>query len=176
MRHYTITAFLSFMKPFLFITSLVYFCLTGCTSTQKIRLQVNYKQPYCGGARPTPEILQDAELPKPYSAKTVFILSENGKAFPVTTSPQGLIETKVKPGTYYLAEAWRYKKTTPDGTPLSDYETTCLQEEWKKSIGSFTVNQLKSGNDSNSVKMFLLELPCPWQLPCLKEGKRHLPE
>lgn len=165
------------MKPlFLFASFLACFCLIGCVSAQKARLQINYKQPYCGGARPSPEILQNAELAKPYSSKTVFIVSENGRSFSATTSSLGIIERKMKPGTYYLFEAWRFKKTTPDAAPLTDYELTCLQQEWKKPVGSFVVGLSKTTKDTGAVATFVIELPCPWQSPCLKDGKRHLPE
>ena len=56
--------------------------LFSCSQKKLVSTQINYMQPYCGGARPTPEIIADAEKSKPYANKTIVIVSAKGKVPP----------------------------------------------------------------------------------------------
>lgn len=129
---------------------------------KKISLTINYYKPYCGGARPTEEMEKDAQTPKPYTNKTVVIISESGKIDSVKTDASGVIKLKLKAGTYKLYETWRFYKKTPDNTDLIRFEADCLKEEWAKEFQILTVTKKSF---STQEKLNITEF-CDYQIPC----------
>jgi hypothetical protein len=55
------------MKIYKTFLTLVVLCsaIISCSQKKLVSTQINFMQPYCGGARPTPEIIADAEKAKP---------------------------------------------------------------------------------------------------------------
>jgi hypothetical protein len=116
----------------------------GQTSTlnkaQWVKVYITSTESYCGGARPSDEILQDVQTPKPYAFKTFYIRkgaqNSKGKAIKVVTDSAGCFSIKLKPGKYCLLYPTQLKE--PD---YSKYKSTqvrstqgkaCLKAWWLK--------------------------------------------
>ena len=125
-------------------------------------------QPYCGGARPTEEIIKDAENLKPYANKTIVIISSSNKIDSTKTSESGLFKKNLKPGNYKLLEAWRYYKKADGGLAVSDFDVECLKTEWQKEIKEISVTKTDVKiSDKNPIVVI-----CPWNLPCILESHK----
>jgi len=134
----------------------------SCAQKKKVTLTITYYKPYCGGARPTPEMEKDAQTPKAYSKNTVIFVSQNGKVDSAKTSAEGSISLKLKPGTYKFYEAWRFYKKTPDLTDTIRFESPCLKEEWAKEFQILTLTKKTSKIEhKNDIVEF-----CDYQIPC----------
>ncbi|MBA2610691.1 MAG: hypothetical protein H0U95_01880 [Bacteroidetes bacterium] len=125
-------------------------------------------QPYCGGARPTPEITADAGKAKPYANKTIIIVSNKGKVDSSKTNAEGLLKISLKTGTYKLFEAWRYYKKATGGLVVNDFDKECIKTEWKKEIKEIIVTKT---DIKVSEKNEIIEV-CPWNLPCILESHK----
>jgi len=136
---------------------------------KKFNTKVTYIQPYCGGARPTPEMQAEALKAKPYSNRSVIIVSESGKVDSAKTDKTGTLKKSLKIGKYKFFESWRYYKTTPDGAPVSNYDKDCLAKEWEKEFKTVTISKSKTIEESKDQ----ITLNCEWALPCILE--KHLP-
>jgi hypothetical protein len=152
------------MRVFLFL--LFPFCLF---SQQKIKLELKQQYEYCGGARPSPEILAKYEKPLPYANRKLIMVSASGKIDSVQTDANGKLNLKLKDGTYNLYEAWRYYKRTPDGNSFNSYDTSCLVNHWAKVDVTIFIKKRNSKITSNIDKAY-----CPHTIPCLRNP--HLPE
>jgi hypothetical protein len=141
---------------------------TACSQTRNVKLKLTYLAPYCGGARPTKQVLEEAEKPKPYAARTV-IISKAGRIDSARTDTGGILRKKLRTGSYRLIESWRYYKRTPDGMPLTNYDSSCLKSEWTKEFGVLT---LTSKSQSFSKKFDIVE-QCDRKKPCLLESARE---
>jgi len=142
--------------------------MISCSQKKLVSGQINFMQPYCGGARPTPEIIADAAKPKPYANKTLVFVSAKGKIDSVKTNNNGEFSAKLKVGTYKLFEAWRYYKKAAGGLAVSDFDGECLKAEWKKEIKEIIVTKKETKiSDKNEI----IEI-CPWNLPCILESHR----
>jgi hypothetical protein len=132
------------MKFSLNILVLLSLVFTNASCQKKLQ-QVNvvYQQPYCGGARPTPEILADAEKVKPYANKMFIVISDKGKADSARTDMKGTMKLKLAPGNYKVYESWRFYKTNPSGEAMGYYDKACLEEEWKKHAIELIVTKSK---------------------------------
>ena len=69
------------MKLFSSILFLLLLTLSfnSIAQTKGLNQKLTFLQPYCGGARPTPQMEEDARKPKPYSNRTIIIISIKGK-------------------------------------------------------------------------------------------------
>ena len=153
-----------FRKILLFFAA--FFALSSCSQKKLVSAQINCMQPYCGGARPTPEILKDAENAKPYANKTIIVVSSTNKIDSVKTNQTGSFKIKLKPGTYKLFEAWRYYKKADGGMQVSDFDAECLKAEWQKEIKivEVTKTEVKISEKNEIIQV------CPWNLPCILES------
>ncbi|MFO0357351.1 MAG: hypothetical protein ACK50A_10365 [Sphingobacteriaceae bacterium] len=135
---------------------------------KKVMTDVKYFQPYCGGARPTPEMELDAQTPKPYASKIIYFVSAKGKVDSAKTNEIGVFYIKLKPGVYKCYEAWRYKKQTPDQSASDRFESDCLKKEWDKEFMILTVSKVKfTKQNTNQIIN-----QCDYNLPCLKETSK----
>jgi hypothetical protein len=137
----------------------------ACAQKKTLSQKITCMQPYCGGARPTPEMEADAQKLKPYAKKTIIIISSTGKVDSVKTDKDGGIKKSLKYGTYKFFEAWKYYKKTPDGTDISIYDKACLELEWKNEFKIVTVEKAKISEEEK----YQINLKCPWSLPCILE-------
>jgi hypothetical protein len=154
------------MKKFPFGISLFLLVFAASSCAQKLAtVKISCIQPYCGGAKPTPQMEEDAQKLKPYSNKTVILVSEAGKIDSAKTNSEGVIKSKLAPGKYKLYEAWRYYKGTPNGDAMSSFDQACLEKEWSKYF--MEVTRTKKSTTQKSDGPIVME--CPWKLPCINE-------
>ncbi|MBL7912311.1 MAG: carboxypeptidase regulatory-like domain-containing protein [Bacteroidia bacterium] len=142
--------------------------LFSCSQKKLVSTTITFMQPYCGGARPTPEIQADALKAKPYSNRTIVAVSSKGRVDSAKTNADGTFKINLKPGTYKLFEAWRYYKKATAGLAVSDFDKECIKAEWKKEIKEVIVSKMEVKiNDKNEI----IEV-CPWNLPCILESHK----
>lgn len=132
-------------------------------SQQKIKLELKQLHEYCGGARPSPEMLAKYEKPWPYANKKLIMVSSEGKIDSVQTDAKGKVTLKLKNGVYKLYEPWRYHKRTPDGTAAENFDKECLEKQWDKVDVEIEIKKRKSKITKNIDNAF-----CPYKIPCLK--------
>lgn len=154
-------AFLSFL---FFISS-----LTSCAQKKLVSKKIEYTEPYCGGARPTPEMEEEAEKPKPYAAKTIIFINESGKIDSAKTDANGVFKKKLSYGKYNVFESWKYYKKTLNGTPIGSFDKNCIESEWKKQF--MTINCSKKSVNIESKEPIILY--CDYNTPCILE--KHMP-
>jgi hypothetical protein len=150
------------------------FAGTACSQKKMQKIKISYVQPYCGGARPSPEILAEAEKIRPYVNKTIILISATGKVDSAKTDTAGYIHKKLATGKYKLYEPWRYYKKTQSGDKVTDFDKECLKKEWTRPFMEVTVtkNSLTQKSDSPII------LYCSWDAPCLLESVKvqRMPE
>lgn len=134
--------------------------------TKTLTVQINYIEPYCGGARPTPEMEKDAQTPKPYANRTVYVVSGKGKSDSVKTDNNGIAIFKLKPGKYKVLESWKFFKQTPDRSPSDRFIPDCLVKEWDKEFMQIQVTR----KSITKTDMYELVNHCDYKLPCFLEG------
>jgi len=156
-------------KKYAIFLSLVLFSLLLTAQKRRITLELIYTQPYCGGARPTIEMQEEAEKPRPYANRKMILISSKGKVDTVMTDDNGVLKFKAKRGKYALLEPWRYYKRTFSYAPNEQFDAGCLEKEWKKETCSITVTWKEAAFE---FKNELIEF-CDWSIPCLKEA--HAP-
>ena len=139
---------------------------------QKISIKHEMLQlrPYCGGARPTKEMEEQGRTSQPYANLTLIYKSDKGKIDSVKTDGKGFLIANLKPGTYKFFEPWKYYKKTPDGSPFSSYNKTCIEGEWKKEDLKITV----AAKGNPIIKNNITVAKCFWDNDCLLQ--KHMPE
>ncbi|MBA3662693.1 MAG: hypothetical protein H0W61_00595 [Bacteroidetes bacterium] len=138
----------------------------ACSQKKMHKIKVSCIQPYCGGARPSPEMVADGEKIRAYVEKTVILVSEKGKVDSAKTDKDGNINKKLAIGTYKLFEPWRYYKKTQSGDAIKDFDKECLKTEWKKHFMEVTITKSTLTQKSDSP----IILNCSWDAPCLLES------
>ena len=159
-----LTLHMKYFSSILFL-SLLTFSFNSFAQTKELSQKLTFIQPYCGGARPTAQMEEDAKKPKPYAHKTIIIISEKGKIDSVKTDGEGTFKKIVKYGKYKLYESWRYYKKTPDGSSIVEFDSACLKKEWKKEFKIITITKEKI---TEEIKFELIE-KCPSMVPCVLE-------
>lgn len=142
----------------------------------EVKITVTYTQSYCGGARPSDDMMQELNTPKPLSGKKLFVKkgkenSANATIIKeVVTDDEGKINLKLEPGFYCVVdENKKDRKKIDEWIKLYEKETTyyeainkaCL-EKWFKSA-DLVIEVQKSGNN------FTINYhePCSWHaIPC----------
>lgn len=146
--------------------------LTNQNKTVIIKGKVTQTTRYCGGARPTQEMLDQMAIPVPYPNKKFYIRkgSTNDLACKViksfSTDSIGLFSIYLEPGTYSIILDEQVRALN-----LKDYkfanivvDDKCLQEWWKK---PYYILEVK---DKNNVELdFIFNHACfiPKDIPCL---------
>ena len=74
-----------------------------------------------------------------FSKVKEYILA--GKIDSAKTNDAGVLNIKLKVGTYKLFEAWRFYKKATGGLVVSDFDGECLKNEWKKEIKEIVVTK-----------------------------------
>lgn len=155
-----------------FVKCLVILYLLGanvCFSQNKlVRIEVGYHELYCGGARPSEEMIAEAQKTKPYANHTLVLINAKNKACKVKTDKDGVLQIKLKDGKYKIKEVWRHQKSTPSGAPLAHFDKECLKPEWEMVALEITV---LNGKPSVLVINDIV-VPCAWAYPCLLEAHR----
>lgn len=160
------------MKNILFFAFFLTFCTNSFAQKLNVQLKFVYKQPYCGGAKPSAEILAEAEKERPL-AKHTFYVYQKGKCIDsIKTDDNGLANINHKAGSYSLLEAWKHFKKTPNGNPINEYDKTCLKQEWAKPNYKLTITT--ATNFKLDVAQEVIKGVCFYKYPCLIE--RHMPQ
>ncbi len=140
---------------------------------EKITLVFTFKSQYCNGARPTPEMLLEAEKSKAYANKTIVIVSDKFKVDSGKTDAKGQLKIKIKKGQYKVYEAWKFYKLGPGGADVSKFDKECLKMEWERQLYVITKDGKSTKIDASGE---ILE-QCPWGLPCIRpENIGPIPE
>ena len=148
------------------------------TVFKNVTIQAWKTSQYCGGARPSDEMLQEFQTPKPLSGQLCFIRkSETNKisSTPVasaTSDNQGKINIALAPGTYCLVlpnkvDSAAYKmfltKFGEDTGNYSAIDKKCLDQWFQKPELVFTVTDAKQPTATE----FTIHQPCSWNtIPC----------
>jgi hypothetical protein len=135
----------------------------------KMELEIKYTQPYCGGAKPTPEMVEESKKEKPLTNTKFYVYRDNKCIDTIKTNENGTVIVRLEAGTYFLFETWKQFKRTPDGSPKTDFFADCLKKAWAQPNYKLTVVE-------GDMKMDYYEVSasrCPNQYACLKV--RHLP-
>jgi hypothetical protein len=148
---------------------LVFLSFTISAQKQSVSFQIKQIHPYCGGARPTPEMEAAGRSPQPYANQKLFIVSDKGYKDSLVTDAEGNFKTNLKAGTYKVYEPWKFHKRTPNGEALGDYNMECLKKEWKKEDIKIIIAKNKP-----EITDHLTQGKCPWQQECLL--KKNMPE
>lgn len=127
----------------------IFFALFGCSLTSKttqkgegytVAGQVVQQRVYCGGARPTREMLDKLTAPIPYPNKTFYVRKgktnmENGRVIAhFTTDKGGFFSVELPRGIYsiILEEQLQFVDSKLYKTKNQKVDEDCLAEWWKK--------------------------------------------
>lgn len=154
-----------FITKYLPIIALSSVLSASCQSKKSLTLKIEYLQPYCGGARPTPEMEKDAQTPKPFANKMIIFVSSTGKIDSAKTDAKGTLKKKLSIGTYKLYETWKHYRSTPDGSSKDRFDKECLSQEWTKEFANITITKKTiTRSDGEYIVNY-----CDHMLPCLLE-------
>jgi hypothetical protein len=130
---------------------------------------------YCGGARPSDEILAQAATPQPIPKKKIYIKKGDINSFDsnvllvLTTDDKGNFHAKLAPGKYLVVDSTKkdltyynmllktYKNQTVSYEPI---DTLCLKEWYMKPNGVFEV----LGSEVKDISVNF-HTPC-YPIPC----------
>jgi hypothetical protein len=143
-------------------TFLLFLVFSACAQKRNLMVKVTYMQPYCGGARPTPEMEADATKEKKYSNRMVIIVNTMGKADSCMTDSSGFVIKKMPFGNYKLYETWQYYKRGPNGESMSELDQECMKKEWEKPFSTVTFSKRMTGVSSQGP----IVIQCPYNFPC----------
>lgn len=149
------------------INIILLFCLISLAAfpQKKVKLNFSYTKPYCGGAKPTPEMEAESQIIHPYANRTIVFVSAKGKVDSIKTDEKGNISVKLYKGSYKFFESWKYYKKTPNGQPTNLFDLNCLNAQYKiEIVGVIVSRKLIQIN----IVYDLIER-CPWQMECLLE-------
>jgi hypothetical protein len=134
----------------LLLINIIAFC--GEINSQN-PLRVVYKNKYCGGARPSPEIIDQYNIPKIFSnSKLRFISKERKKVYCLNTDDKGNVQSEVlKPGKYGV---YLHKKSTNENG--AQFDKKC-KENFKIELAIIEIIP------NASLDSVILQFPC---IPC----------
>jgi hypothetical protein len=116
--------------------------LTGSKGEmQKISGTVMLTQSYCGGAAPSPEMLEEIRQPHPYSGCKLIFKSGNENTlhpkmkFETTTGADGTYEIELPSGTWCIVQAWQADESELNhyrnlNAPEMQVDVDCLESNW----------------------------------------------
>ncbi len=153
----------------------IFFLLTLFASTAafaqagkiKTTITITKTEPYCGGANPPAEILEESRKPKTASGANFFIirgtLNTRNRKIIKTINFNALSKYTVllAPGTYAVINEFGYNKPS---TNAADFDLSCLHALWKKPLFTFTVKAGKKNSFTHNI-----EVRCPYNIPCSKK-------
>jgi hypothetical protein len=148
------------------IAAFLIVCSCGLHSQKKFKLEVDFKYtpPDCNA-----KSVQAARPEAPLTNTKFYVYLADKCVDSIQTDNNGAAILKLAPGIYSLFESWKHFKRTPDNSPLSDFYSDCLAQEWAKP--NYKLN-IAEGN-FNMTYYNVSAARCPNQYACLKV--RHLP-
>lgn len=124
---------------------------------------------YCGGARPSAEMLAELNRPKPMANKKLFIKSGAINTANETviksfeTDANGYFKIELAKGSYCVVDEIKsgaFKLPATDS--LHKWDANCLKKEYERC--DYQLNVSTKTMDSVKVTFFI---PCQWDSPCL---------
>lgn len=114
----------------------------------KVTIVATFTSPYCGGARPTDEILEYYRKPRPLPAQVFHVKPGETNSMRIESLAQAETDTAGK--AYFELPAGKYMLLLPvqtvnmDTTKYADnqyykYDRKCMIERWKKPLLTFEV-------------------------------------
>lgn len=169
------------MKYLLFVFLLVGTCSTEKEGTNKgeptsytITGKIIQKSTYCGGARPSPELLESFKTPKPLKNFKVYLKAgktnaDNAKVIASTSTDElGRYSFNVQAGDYVLVSETQLNRSNFDGSTKSKYlkitDEACLQAWYEKGMMTCTI---KDRNQENPDHLINKKCDVPEGMPCL---------
>jgi hypothetical protein len=153
---------------FLLIIATMSSCAQRKPKLYKVSGIVTATYSYCGGARPSDEMLAELNRPKPLADKKLFIKtgSSNSKSNSAikefTTDADGHFTIALEKGTYCIVEE---NKSASMIIPASDanhkWDVNCLTKEYERCDFQLNINKQP---DSISINFLI---PCEWNKPCV---------
>lgn len=155
------------------------------TSAKKISISgsVTGTRQYCGGARPSDEILTQVATPRPISNKKIYIKQGEVNSFDskvllvLTTDSKGNFRAKLRPGKYLIVDSTK-KDTSYYNAILKTYkfqgnayqavDTACLRKWYLKPECIFNVGNSDQKNISVNFFKGCEDIPCTrlrWPYP-----------
>ncbi|MBI3509953.1 MAG: prealbumin-like fold domain-containing protein [Bacteroidetes bacterium] len=136
---------------------------TGSISVSGILL---VKSDYCGGARPSDDLLNAPAQPTAGIKLYVKTGSSNSDKCSIVDSvisdTAGKFQIDLAPGNYCFVEAWKKEKySTPKNDQNSTYDTACYRKRYEECDYSIELN--KPVGDAQ----IILQHHCPWTTPCV---------
>jgi hypothetical protein len=156
------------MKPFFYLFLLL---LTSCTA-QKVSVFMEVYKPYCGGAKPTPEIAKGIRTPFSNEKVAIFKMSDDLKSFEMEKWIQldslGNWTGKLKQGTYIVFRSDKMltieeieKKFRKPDTEMYAFVGIKQLETWKATADfTFEVKDETNISITLSEKCFVGLNPC----------------
>lgn len=142
-----------------------------------VTFRITQTSNYCGGARPTDEILKELNTPKPLSNKKIFIREgevndiDQPILYELTSDAEGKIDTQLPVGSYNVVFSNKKDRSTFENL-LQKYEKPtdnfgaidkdCLTDYFKRPAFTFTIStNSKNDFDINYVnKCRRASVPC----------------
>ncbi len=120
--------------------------------------------PYCGGANPSEEIVQESVRKKIPYGESYYIIegskNSNGRRIIDTLKldSTGKVCSSLKPGIYSLINEFQFNKLVVD---KDKFDFACMNENWSNALISFKVLQ----NTCDTITYNIAE-GCPYIIPC----------
>jgi hypothetical protein len=132
---------------------------------------------YCGGARPSLELLNEMKIAKPFANKILVIkkgkmnLGENQPLIAkVMCNSNGEFNVELPPGMYCVLEEYKLKPfSVPKNTATTIYDSVCLYHQWQNADAIFEIkNSRRFGKRKNEPINVRLQFTqhCSWNIPC----------
>ncbi len=127
---------------------------------------------YCGGAKPSEEMLKSFETPGPYISKVLYLKagktnSNNERVIVKFTSDSlGRFSFQIKPGTYCILQEEQVKTFSQKDYVSSStfaYDLACIKAWWKKPLKVITVKDSPVKNlrfDFTKACFIQSDMPC----------------
>lgn len=153
------------MKKTALLTSLlVGFQLYAAAQNNTVRIKCTQTSDYCGGARPSEEMLEELQQPKPIVSDTFYIVKGKTNTFKifkkVVTDKNGFIRLKLPKGTYSIyTKAQMQPFKAKQNTDIQTWDNECLRKMHKTPLAIFNAANKK-------VVSFNLHQKCFYNLDC----------
>lgn len=130
---------------------------------------------YCGGAKPSEEILKDAATPKPYEGKVFYVRvgkKNSTKAEVITsftTDANGEFSFQITPGTYSIIQEKQLNALTSadlrSSDPNTKVDSKCMKNWWVKPFHLLVVK-----TENITIPDWTIHHPCfvSGDIPCIK--------
>jgi len=121
---------------------------------QEVLFKVEFVNSYCGGARPTPEIIAELSIPRVLTNSQILLIpvgKKSKKAICMITNEKGEVKTKLSPGTYSVKMGKKYDKTMN-----INYDSSCSQMSKKV----WETIELKQDQNTATISLVFQCNPC----------------